>query len=409
MTSAFSNAQEQLSQVSEILRLDDSQKQRLMWPDKVLKVSIPVVMDNGTTKVFHGFRSQHNNSRGPYKGGIRFHQQVSEDEVKALSMWMTWKCAVVDIPYGGGKGGIIVNPSELSKSELERLSRGYVSKIAKLIGLDVDIPAPDVNTNGQIMAWMLDEYKKITGEKNNGVFTGKPLELGGSEGRDQATGQGGAYILEALVEHEGYKKDDVTIAVQGMGNVGHWFAKLAYDLGFRVVAVSDSKGAIYNSDGLDINEAIAYKAQNSNFTGLPGSKSITNEELLELNVTVLAPAALENVITKENADKVQAKSIIELANGPTTPDADKILSDKHVLVVPDVLANAGGVTVSYFEWLQNKQNEHWTKEDVLEKLEPMMKKSFAEGHEAMHKYKVNMRMGSYVVAVKRVVDAMKED
>jgi glutamate dehydrogenase len=406
MTSAFSNAQEQLSQVSDILELKDSQKERLMWPDRVVKVSIPVFMDDGKTKIFHGFRSQHNNSRGPYKGGIRFHPQVSEDEVKALSMWMTWKCAVVGIPYGGGKGGIIVNPGELSKQELERLSRGYALKIANVIGLDIDIPAPDVNTNGEIMAWMLDEYKKITGEVNNGVFTGKPIELGGSEGRDQATGQGGLYILEALVEHEGYKKADVTIAVQGMGNVGHWFAKLAFDLGFKVVAVSDSKGGIYDENGLDINKAIAYKIKNSSFAGFPGSKSITNEELLELKVTVLAPAALENVITKENADKVRANSIIELANGPTTPEADRILSNNSVLVVPDVLANAGGVTVSYFEWLQNIQNEHWTKEEVLEKLEPMMKKAFAEGHEAMHKYKVNMRMGSYVVAVKRVVEAM---
>lgn len=406
MTSAFSNAQEQLLQVSGILNIDDSQKERLMWPDRVVKVSIPVLLDDGKTKIFHGFRSQHNNSRGPYKGGIRFHQQVSEDEVKALSMWMTWKCAVVGIPYGGGKGGIIVNPLELSKTELERLSRGYVDKIAKVIGLDIDIPAPDVNTNGEIMAWMLDEYKKITGEENNGVFTGKPIELGGSEGRDQATGRGGAYILEALVEHEGYKEDEVTIAVQGMGNVGHWFAKLAFDLGFKIVAVSDSKGGIYNQDGLDINKAIAYKTENRSFAGFPGSKEITNDELLELEVTILAPAALENVITKENAMNIRAKSVIELANGPTTPEADKILSDKHILVVPDVLANAGGVTVSYFEWLQNKQNEHWTKIEVLEKLEPMMKKAFAEGHEAMHKYGVNMRMGSYVVAVKRVVDAM---
>lgn len=406
MTNAFSNAQEQLSQLFDVLHLDDSYKERLMWPDRVIKVAIPVILDNGKTKVFHGFRSQHNNSRGPYKGGIRFHPQVSEDEVKALSMWMTWKCAVVDIPYGGAKGGIIVNPKELSKRELESLSRGYVSKIAKDIGLDVDIPAPDVNTNGEIMAWMFDEYKKITGEGNNGVFTGKPIELGGSEGRDQATGQGGAYILEALVEHEGYKKNEVTIAVQGMGNVGHWFAKLAFDLGFRIVAVSDSKGGVYNKEGLNIDEAIAYKEKNNSFAGFPGSKEITNEELLELDVTVLAPAALENVITKENAEKIHAKSIIELANGPTTTEADKILANKNILVVPDVLANAGGVSVSYFEWLQNKENEHWTKEIVLEKLEPMMKNAFSEGHEAMHKYNVSMRMGSYVVAIKRVVDAM---
>lgn len=406
MNNPFANAQEQLANAARLLKLDEYVTERLKWPDRVLKVSIPVEMDDGNVQVFHGFRSQHNNSRGPYKGGIRFHEQVSEDEVKALSMWMTWKCAVVDIPYGGGKGGIIVNPALLSKGELERLSRGYIKKIYPIIGLDVDIPAPDVNTNAEIMAWMLDEYQRITGESNNGVFTGKPLSLGGSEGRDQATGQGGVYILEALVEHENYDKETTTIAVQGMGNVGHWFAKLAFDMGYKIVAVSDSKGGINNADGLDINEVIEYKEKNGSFKGYTKAKEITNEELLELNVTILVPAALENVIHESNAAKISAKSIIELANGPTTPQADKMLFQKGVLVVPDVLANAGGVTVSYFEWLQNKQNEKWTLDEVLKKLAPMMKKAFDEDHTAMHKFDVDMRVGSYLVAVKRVVESI---
>ena len=406
MNNPFKNAQMQLVQAAKLLNLDESMIQRLKWPEKVLRVTIPVKMDDGSVGVFHGFRSQHNNAKGPYKGGIRFHPQVSEDEVMALSTWMTWKCALVDIPYGGGKGGVIVNPDDLSEGELERLSRGYARAISGIIGLDKDVPAPDVNTNGQIMAWMLDEYKSITGETNNGVFTGKPIELGGSQGREQATGQGGVYILEAMVKHENYNKEDMTLAVQGLGNVGYWFSKLATNLGYKIVAVSDSRGGIYNANGFDIDEVMAYKKEHSGLAGFPDAEVITNEELLELEVTVLVPSALENVITEENADKVRAKSILEMANGPVTPEADEILFRNDVLVVPDILANAGGVTVSYFEWVQNKNGETWTAEEVLQKLEPIMQKAFTEAHEEMHRHNTNMRMGSYFVAVKRVVDAM---
>ncbi len=407
MSDPFTNAIAQIEKIDGIIHLEPMIKTKLMQPDRLLTVSIPVIMDDGKMKVFTGYRAQYNNARGPYKGGIRYHQNVSESEVKALSAWMTWKCSVVGIPYGGGKGGVIVNPKELSIGELERLSRGYIRKIWQFIGPDVDVPAPDVNTTPQIMAWMTDEYSKMVGAWIPAVITAKPIELGGSLGRTEATGQGGVYILEALSEKLKLNPKETTVAVQGFGNVGYYFAKLASDLGYKIVAVSDSKGGIYNKDGLDVAKVLEHKKTNKVLQGFAGSENITNEELLHLDVNVLVPSALENVINKENADKIKAKSIIEMANGPITPEADEILHDKNILFVPDVLSNSGGVTVSYFEWVQNRMGYYWTKEEVFAKLRPIMVGAFNDGFEAKEKLKVDMRMGVYSLAVQKVADAMK--
>jgi glutamate dehydrogenase len=406
MANPFINAQEQLKKAAGILKLDESTLNILSWPDRVLKFHIPVKMDDGTTKVFEGFRSQHNNARGPYKGGVRFHPGVTEDEVKALSTWMTWKSAVTGIPYGGGKGGVIVDPKQLSKSELERLARGYVQKIAGIIGPDTDIPAPDVNTDGQIMAWFVDEYNKIRGQELNATFTGKPLILGGSLGREKATGLGVVYCLEALAEELKIVPAKTTIAVQGIGNVGYWFAKLAYERGYKIVAISDSKGAVYNPEGIEPAKALEYKQKNGSLKGFEG-ELITNEALLELEVDVLAPAALENVITNDNVQNIKAKYILEAANGPVTPEADKVLFKKGIISVPDILANSGGVTVSYFEWVQNRMGYYWSEEEVDLKLEKLVKDAFLATYKLMKHHKVDMRMGAYVLAVQRVVDAMK--
>ncbi|MGD9129570.1 MAG: Glu/Leu/Phe/Val dehydrogenase [Candidatus Woesebacteria bacterium] len=441
MSNLHANAIKQLEAVAKLLKpqYQDKKKferaiKKLKEPEKLLETELEVKMDNGKTKKFKAYRSQHNNARGPYKGGIRYHPNVTIDEVKALSTWMTWKCAVTGIPYGGGKGGVIVDPKKLSETELERLSRAYACFIANNIGPWVDVPAPDVNTNGQIMAWMVDEYQKIRktkpcAEEKCGcccasslqvnpwaTFTGKPLTLGGSEGREEATGLGGVYILEALVQALGIKrKKDVSIAIQGFGNVGFWFAKHADDLGYKVVAVSDSKGGVYVEQGLAPQKTLDCKQKKGKVANclcshekcdLNNGKQISNQELLELDVDILVPAALENVITKENANKIKAKAIIELANGPLTPEADQILAKKDILVVPDILANAGGVTVSYFEWVQNLQSFYWTKKEVLDRLKPMMEKAFAEMWQTKEKHQVDGRMATYMTAVKRVVDAI---
>ena len=403
----FINAQKQLEKAAKLLKLDADMIERLKWPDQVLKFHIPVRMDNGSVRMFEGFRSQHNNARGPYKGGVRFHPGVSEDEVKALSTWMTWKCATTGIPYGGGKGGIIVDPKSLSKAELERLSRAYIRKIVRFIGDEVDIPAPDVNTDGQIMSWFVDEYCQLTGKQELGAFTGKPVNLGGSLGRDRATGQGAAYVLEELAATRELNPTSSTIAVQGFGNAGYWFARLADEMGFKVVAVSDSKGGIYNAAGLDIEAVARHKADTGAVIGTKGSKQISNSELLELSVDILAPAALENVITAKNASKIKAKYVLEVANGPVTPDADIVLHKNGILVVPDVLTNAGGVTVSYFEWVQNRFGYYWSEAEVLAKLKPLMVDAFRASYIAMKEHKTDMRMGTYVLAVKRVADAVK--
>lgn len=419
MSNPHQNAVAQLAKVAALLRKEyqgseasfDASIERLKTPDTVLETTLSVKMDDGSVKKFPAFRSQHNNARGPYKGGIRYHQGVTKEEVMALSTWMTWKCAVTGIPYGGGKGGVIVNPKQLSVTELERLSRAYARFLVDKIGAWVDVPAPDVNTTGQIMAWMVDEYQHALSEKGLvqenplATFTGKPIPLGGSAGREEATGLGGVFVLEKLAEALG-KKDPkkVTIALQGFGNVGYWFAKHAADRGYTIVAVSDSKGGTYVAQGLDPEKVMEYKRKHGSVGDF--GKPLTNEALLELDVDILVPAALENVIHAKNAGAIQAKAIIEMGNGPITPEADEILASRDVLVVPDVLSNSGGVTVSYFEWVQNLQGMSWTRDEVVAKLQPLMEKAFSEMWAMKEKHSVDGRMATYMTAVKRVVDAM---
>lgn len=398
----YKNAVAQLNEIGKILKLDKDILARLAKPDHFHQTELKITLDNGKKKTFKAYRSEHNNSKGPYKGGIRFHEGVTEAEVKALSMWMTWKCSVAALPYGGGKGGIVVKPSELSRRELERLSRAYGAWATSWAGPWRDVPAPDVNTDGQIMAWMLDELMKSKSDKEkmmvnwNATFTGKPIAIGGSQGREEATGMGGFYTLENLVKVMKLKKSEVTLAVQGMGNVGYWFAKIASEAGYKVVAISNSKGGIYDPKGIVIDENLRSRNQN-----------ITNDELLLLPVTVLVPSALENVITEEVAGKVKAKAIIEMANGPVTPEADTVLAKRGIMSVPDVLANSGGVTVSYFEWVQNLHGAVWAKDEVLLKLRAVMDRAFAEMWGKHTELKLNLRMSAYVSAVSRVVEAMK--
>jgi len=388
--------------------------EKLKTPDRVIEGGLKIKMDDGSTKEFLAYRSQHNNARGPYKGGIRFHLGVTKDEVMALSTWMTWKCAVTGIPYGGSKGGVVVDPRSLTPSELQKLSRAYARLIADKIGPWVDVPAPDVNTTGQIMAWMVDEYQTFLQEKAGAqgltenplaAFTGKPLAFGGSEGREEATGLGGVFVLEKVVEELALSpKAQVRIAIQGFGNVGYWFAHHAHQRGYLVVAISDSKGAVYNSKGIDPGAALAHKQSGGRLSEL--GQALSNEELLELEVEVLVPSALENVITEKNAGQIKAKVIIEMANGPVTPAADPILKANGVQLIPDVLANAGGVTTSYFEWVQNLQGATWTKAEVLGKLQPLMESAFAEMWKLQTTTGQDGRMATYMRAVKRVVDTM---
>ncbi|MGC9122890.1 MAG: Glu/Leu/Phe/Val family dehydrogenase [Thermoplasmata archaeon] len=404
----FKIAQEQLDRAAKIMGLDPQIHQFLREPMRVLEVTIPVKMDDGTTKVFKGFRVQYNDARGPTKGGIRYHPQETLDTVKALAAWMTWKTAVVDLPYGGAKGGIICDPKNMSKGELERLSRGYIRAIAKFIGPERDIPAPDVYTTPEIMAWMMDEYSKIVGYNAPGVITGKPIEVGGSLGRGDATARGGMYVLREAAKKIKLDLSKATVAIQGFGNAGQYAHKLVTEMfGSKIVAVSDSKGGIYNPDGLKFEEVLNHKEKTGSVINFPGAKNITNAELLELNVDVLIPAALENQITEKNADNIKAKIVLELANGPTTPEADIILYKKGILDLPDFLANAGGVTVSYFEWVQNINGYYWTAEEVYEKLDKKMTKAFWDVMETQEKYKVCPRTAAYIVSIKRVADAVK--
>ncbi len=403
----FSMALQQLEAAIKHIDIDPNIYEILKYPKRVLNVFIPVRMDNGKIKVFEGFRSQHNDVRGPMKGGIRYHPNVSLSEVKALSAWMTWKCAVVGIPYGGAKGGIICNPKEMSKGELERLTRGYVRAIADYIGPEKDIPAPDVYTDAQVMAWIMDEFSKIKGYNAPGVTTGKPVILGGSEGREEATGVGLVFITRETLKYFKVDPKKSTAVIQGYGNLGHVVAQMFYDMGIKVIAVSDSQGGIYDPKGMDPKKILAHKEKTETVVGLPGTKKITNEELLETKCDILVPAALENQITKENAGRINAKFIIEGANGPTSPEADAILDKKGVIVVPDVLANAGGVTVSYFEWVQNLQNYYWDKEEVNERLDRLMTKAFYKVAETAKKHKVNMRTAAYILAINSVADAIK--
>lgn len=403
----FEIAKEQIKMACDKLGLDPAVYEILSRPKKVVEVSIPVKMDDGSIRVFTGFRSQHNNAIGPTKGGIRFHPDVTIDEVKALSTWMTFKCSVVGIPYGGGKGGIIVNPKELSEGELERLSRGFINAIYEEIGPNKDIPAPDVNTNGQIMAWMVDEYNKISRVDSPGVITGKPLNIGGSKGRVVATGLGVAITVREAAKRIGLDLKDAKVAVQGFGNVGSYAALTLEGYGAKVVAVSNSRTCIYNENGLNIKELMEYNKINSNIAGFSGSTEIDRNDILTLNVDILIPAALENVITSENAGKIKARIISEGANGPTTPEADEILDGKGIMVIPDILANAGGVTVSYFEWVQNLYGFYWTEEEVLKREEQLMVDAFNNVYEISREHNVNLRTAAYMSSVKRVAEAMK--
>ena len=404
----FEIAQIQLEQAAKVLKLEPHVHEALRWPMRELHLSFPVRMDNGKVEMFKGFRIQYNAARGPCKGGIRFHPEETIDTVRALAAWMTWKTALLDLPLGGGKGGVICDPKKLSQTELERISRAYICCIAQSVGSHQDCPAPDVYTNPQIMAWMVDEYSKIKGYQDPGMITGKPLAIGGSLGRDDATARGAIYTAREAAKSLGLDTRKATVAIQGYGNAGYFAAKLSEEiLGAKVIAVSDSKGGIVNEDGLDPDKVQQYKEKKGSVVGFPGAKPISNEKLLELEVDILYPSALENVITKENAPKIKAKIIAEAANGPTTPEADEILYKKGVFVIPDFLCNAGGVTVSYFEMVQNMYNYYWDLETVHKRLEEKMVKAFNSVMEAAKKYKVNHRVAAYLVAISRVAEAMK--
>ncbi len=404
----FAIAQAQLDEAAKILKLDAATHEMLRWPLRELHVTLPVRMDDGSTKVFHGFRVQYNDARGPTKGGIRFHFDETIDTVRALAAWMTWKCAVVDIPLGGAKGGVICDPREMSPGELERLSRAYIRQVGRIIGLEKDVPAPDVYTTPQIMAWMMDEYAFMKGENEFGVITGKPLPLGGSAGRDDATARGGIFTLREAAWVTGVELKGATAAIQGYGNAGSFAHKLGAEmLELKIVAVSDSRGGIYNQEGLKYEEVFKHKQETGKVAGFKGAKEISNEDLIELDVDVLFPSALENVITAENAANIKAKFIVELANGPTTPEADKILYENGVYVIPDFLANAGGVTVSYFEMVQNSYGYYWEEDIVYERLDKKMTAAFRAVHETAQEHKVNNRVAAYMVAVNRVAEAMQ--
>lgn len=401
MKNPFENAMLQLKRANEVKSFDEEFLSRLYQPNREIKISIPVKMDDGTIKIFEGYRVQYNNARGPYKGGIRYHQDTDINEVRALAFWMSLKCAVANIPMGGGKGGITVDPKKLSKGELEKLSRGWVRLMSPVIGPKQDVPAPDVNTNGEIMGWMADEYKNITGDKTNATFTGKPIELGGSEGRGPATGLGGFYVFDVIREKINLPAS-CKIVIQGFGNVGGNAAEILSNHGHKIIATSDSKGAIYKEDGIDIKALNQFKKENGRIEGFPGSINITNEELLVLPCDVLIPAALENQIREDNAKEIKASLIMELANGPTTPEADDILLERNIPIIPDILANAGGVTVSTFEWEQNLKNEHWNEEDVFVKLKKIMDEETNVVWEKSKELSTDMRRAAFIVALERI-------
>ena len=407
----YDNVLKVVKQAAEILGYEESDYEAIKYPERELKVSVPVQMDDGTVKVFGGYRIQHSTSRGPAKGGIRFHPNVNNDEVKALAAWMTFKCAVVGIPYGGGKGGVICDPSQLSEREMRAITRRFTASIAPLIGPDQDIPAPDVGTNAQVMGWMMDTYSMLKGHCVPGVVTGKPIELGGALGRSEATGRGVMLTTKNILAKMGIPMEGTDVVIQGMGNVGSISAKLLHREGMKVVAVSDVSGGIYNPDGLNIPAILEYlsKDRKNLLSGYeePGMKRIDNAELLTMKTTVLVPAALENQINADNAEKIQAKLIVEAANGPTTAEADEILERRGITVVPDILTNAGGVVVSYFEWVQNIQSVSWTEEHVNEELKKIMDKAFYAVWDITQEKQVTMRTGAYLIAVKRVVEAKK--
>ncbi len=404
----FAVSQQQLDEAAGILGLDSAMHELLRWPQKEFSARLPVKMDDGSTQIFQAFRVEYNMARGPAKGGLRWHVQETIDTIRALSAWMTWKCAIVDIPLGGGKGGIICNPKELSAGEKERLARAYIRAFADIFGNTKDVPAPDVYTTPQIMAWMMDEYETIVRHHHPGMITGKPIPIGGSQGRDDATARGGMIVTRKAGEVLNIKLAGQTMAVQGFGNAGQFAALLGSSLlGLELVAASDSRGGVYNPKGIDAKTLVEYKLREGTVVGFPDAESISNQKILELDVTVLFPSALENVITKDNASNIKAKIICELANGPTTPEADEILWKKNVFVIPDFLANAGGVTVSYFEQVQNTYNFYWTLEEVHKCLEEKMTRAFDSVYEMHKKRNVKMRTAAYMISVVRVAEACR--
>jgi glutamate dehydrogenase (NAD(P)+) len=398
-------AQQQFDLAAERLNLDPGLRRVLREPRRELIVHFPVKMDDGSVQVYTGYRVQHNLGRGPAKGGIRYHQDVSLDEVKALAMWMTWKCAVVGIPYGGGKGGVIVDPKKLSQKELEALTRRFFTEIEVLIGPEKDIPAPDVNTNAQIMAWMMDTYSMHVGYTVPGVVTGKPISLGGSEGRNEATARGTVYCILEAVREIAMDITGARVSIQGFGNAGAIAARLITDEGATVVAVSDSTGGIYNPDGLDIGRVNGWKKEHGTVQGLPGAQDISNAAVLEVDCDILIPAALENQITARNGGNIKARIVAEAANGPTTPEADQQMFQRGVFMIPDILCNAGGVTVSYFEWVQDLNRDHWSEAVVNSKLKEIMVKAFQETLAIAKRDEIDMRTAAYLLAVQRVADA----
>jgi glutamate dehydrogenase (NAD(P)+) len=403
----YENALEQLRIAAEYLKLDEGIHQILSHPKRQLTVSLPVKMDSGETQVFTGFRVQYNDARGPFKGGIRYHPGVTLDEVKALAAWMTWKCSVANIPFGGAKGGIICDPKHMSQGELERLTRRFGAAIAPIIGPYKDIPAPDVYTNSQTMAWILDTYSTLEGFMSPAVITGKPISLGGSLGRDKATGRGAVYTTVEAAKANKISLKGATFAVQGFGNAGSNFAEILQTYGAKLMGASDSKGSIMSKSGMDADKLIAYKEKTGSVVGFPGSQTISDRELLQMDVDILSPAALENAILPDTAKGIKAKIITECANGPTTPAADKILHANKVFVVPDILANSGGVIVSYLEWVQNLERIYWTEEEVNSMLEKKITSAFRDVHAASLKHDVDMRTGAMIVGVGRVADAVK--
>jgi glutamate dehydrogenase (NAD(P)+) len=403
---AWTVAQRQFDLAADRLGMDQGMRRVLREPRRELTVHFPVTMDDGEVQVFTGYRVQHNLGRGPAKGGLRYHQDVTIDEVKALAMWMTWKCAVVGIPYGGGKGGVIVDPKKLSMKELEGLTRRFATEIEVLIGPERDIPAPDVNTNAQVMAWIMDTYSMHQGYTVPGVVTGKPISLGGSEGRNEATARGTVFCIVEAARHLGMELPKTRVAIQGFGNAGSIAARLIGEEGSTVVAVSDSTGGIHQPEGLDIAKVINWKAEHGTVQGFPGATDISNAEVLEVDCDILIPAALENQITVANAGNIKARLIAEAANGPTTPEADEILFKNYKFMIPDILCNAGGVTVSYFEWVQDLNRDHWSESVVNAKLKEIMVRAFTETLAVARREQCDMRTAAYLVAVKRVADAM---
>jgi glutamate dehydrogenase (NAD(P)+) len=400
-------AQRQLDEVGLLIGLSESLHGYLRQPKRVLEVSIPARMDNGDFRMFTGYRVQHNMARGPGKGGIRFHPDVTLDEVKALAMWMTWKCALVNIPFGGAKGGVICDPKNMSMQELENLTRRFTTEISIIIGPEKDIPAPDVYTTPQIMAWIMDTFSMQHGYSIPGVVTGKPVAIGGSLGRDKATARGCSYIVDEAMEELGKEIAGARVAIQGFGNAGMYAAQLMAERGYTIVAVSDSHGGVANEKGLDVPRLTAHKFETGSVVGFTGGARIDNREVLEFDCDVLVPAALEKVITRENAPRIRAAIVAEAANGPTMPDADDILFDRGIMVLPDILANAGGVTVSYFEWVQDLQANFWEESEINERLKRKMVRAFRETHEQAKRHGVSMRKGAYCVAVSRVAEATK--